>query len=164
MSYFIARGEGGVEFLPDGWDSLQQQGELFYETSATADLLSETAIADGLLFGPGESRSIGIPFLLRADADGDGAIDLVDFAIWRMYQGQQLTGPAFGDFDYSGLVDHEDFNILLQEMGNSTVYKFDATTAVPEPGALAPLSLGLAALFAGRSSSFGTFIWKRSIP
>jgi hypothetical protein len=162
LSYSITRSERGVALLPQGWDSFQEQGELFYETSATADLLSETAIADGLLFGPEQSRSIGIPFLLRSDADGDGRIDLVDFAIWKSNRKQLLTGPTFGDFNYDGVVDIEDFHILVQEMGNSAVYTFDATTAVPEPGTLATFSIGLAILFARRRSCFLMFARRRS--
>lgn len=158
MSYSITRGEGGVALLPQGWDSFQQQGKLFIETSATTDMLSEEAIADGLLFNPGASRSIGIPFLLRSDADGDSRIDLVDFAIWKRHRGQPLTGPAFGDFDYSGIVDLEDFHILVQEIGNSAVFTFDATTAVPEPGAIGTFSIGLAILFAKRRSRFFPFV------
>ncbi len=152
LSYSVTRGEGGVELLPEGWDSFQQQEELFYETSATAELLSEAAIADGLLFGPGQSRSIGIPFLLRSDADGDGRINLVDFAIWKSHRKQTLTGPAFGDFNYSGVVDFEDFHILVQEMGNSAAYAFEAATAVPESCALETFGIGLAILFDRRRS------------
>jgi hypothetical protein len=139
-----------VEFLPAEWDSFQRQGNLFAEISATVDLLSEVAAADGLLFSPGQSRSIGVPFVLRSDADGSGAIDLTDFAIWKSNQGQSLQGPSFGDFDWSGLVDLDDFESLLNEMGNSAVYTFEATTAVPEPSALILLSIGFATLFAVR--------------
>ena len=65
-SYSITRRDHGVELLPAGWDSFQLQGDLFSETSATADLLSEAAINGGLLFASGQIRSIGIPFNLRS--------------------------------------------------------------------------------------------------
>ena len=121
-SYSITRLDQGVELLPAGWDSFQRQGALFSETSAIADLLSEAAVNDGLLFSAGQSQSIGVPFGLRADADGDGTIDLTDFAIWKTHSGQPLFGPSVGDFD-----------ILLNEFGNSAVYTFDADTTIPEP-------------------------------
>jgi hypothetical protein len=136
MSYSITGGDQGVDLLPAGWDSFQSQGQSFLETSATVDLLAEAAVTGGLLFAPGQSRSIGVPFNLRADADGDGAIDLADFAIWKQHDGQLLQGPAFGDFDINGIVDLDDFNILSNELGNSAVYTFSATTTVPEPSSL----------------------------
>jgi PEP-CTERM motif-containing protein len=134
MSYSIARSESGVGLSPTGWNSFQRQGNLFLEASATVDLLSEGAVTDGLLFSAGQSRSIGLPFNLRSDADGNGRIDLTDFAIWKDHQGQSLQGPSFGDFDNSGVVDLDDFDILLTQMGTSAVFTFAATTtAVPEP-------------------------------
>jgi hypothetical protein len=142
-SYSIIRREPGVELLPAGWDSLHLQGNLFSETSATVDVLSEAAVADGLLFGPGQSRSIGVPFNLRADADGNGTIDLSDFVTWKSHQGQHLEGPGVGDFDSNGVVDLVDFELLLNEMGNSAVYTFAVIIAVPEPGASILLFLGL---------------------
>jgi hypothetical protein len=132
-SYSITRRDQGVELWPAGWHSFHLQGELFAETSATVDLLAEATVAAGLLIAPGQSRSIGVPFYLRADADANGAVDLTDFAIWKSHQGQSLQGPSVGDFDLNGVVDLDDFEILVNEMGNSAVYTFAATTAVSEP-------------------------------
>jgi hypothetical protein len=149
-SYSISRGAMGVELVPTQWDSLQVQGNPFAVDSATLDLLSEAALAEGLLFNPGQSRSIGLPFNLGADADGDGLIDLTDFSIWTNHRGQQLLGPSFGDFDYSGVVDGADFEFLLTGMGTSAVYTFAATTAIPEPETLVLVGVAIAALLAVR--------------
>jgi hypothetical protein len=146
VSYSITRTGIGVDLLPS-WSSLQSQGQPFSVTSATSNLLSETTTAaDGLVFGPGESKSLGIPFRLVSDATGEGVIDLSDFAIWKSHNGQQLYGPRFGDFDYSGIVDMTDCNFFLTEMGNSAIYTFSAT-AIPEPTAFALLGLAFGSEF-----------------
>jgi hypothetical protein len=115
------------------WDSLQSQGFSFAVQSATADHLSEVALSDGLLIGPGESQPIGLPFLLQADADGNGTVDLSDFSIWKSNRDKLLYGPSAGDFNLNGVVDLDDFDYFLTEMGTAAAYSFAATTVVPEP-------------------------------
>jgi hypothetical protein len=149
-SYSISRSGGGVELSP-AWGSLQSQGLSFAVTSQTAELLSEATTSGGLLFEPGQSKPIGVPFRLTADVDGNGNIDLSDFGIWKQNRGQSLYGPSAGDLDYNGSVDDVDFEFFLTEMGNSAVYAFSAMTVVPEPsvgGLLGLWPIGLAA--AGR--------------
>jgi hypothetical protein len=147
-SYSITRSDSGAALVPVDWDSYGSQGLAFTVTSATADQLAESVDNDGLWFDPGEKKPIGGPFLLRADANGDARVDLSDFGQWKQNQGLFLSGPGFGDFDYDGVVDSDDFDFLLSEMGNSAIYTFSATTAVPEPSAmqLIVMLLGLAAI------------------
>lgn len=75
------------------------------------------------------------------DSNGDGLVDLQDFAYLKAAFG---SGDVFADFDNNGVVDLEDFTILKENFGTSV--------AVPEPTALALLSAIGCCLVASRSA------------
>ena len=47
------------------------------------------------------------------DANGDGAVDGVDYVIWLNHYNKQTTGADKGDFDGNGIVDGPDYVIWL---------------------------------------------------
>jgi hypothetical protein len=63
------------------------------------------------------------------DADLNGVVDGLDFAIWNARKFSVGSGWCSGDFDANGLVDGQDFGIWNQHKASSV-----ATTAIPEPG------------------------------
>lgn len=69
-----------------------------------------------------------LAFLILGDANGDGKVDLADFAILKQNFGNGTTIQS-GDFNGDGKVDLEDFSILKKNFGNSEA------AAVPEPSA-----------------------------
>ncbi|MEM7681867.1 MAG: dockerin type I domain-containing protein [Planctomycetota bacterium] len=78
---------------------------------------------------------------LPGDANGDGAVDLLDFDVLAQNFGQPTAGGASaGDFNGDGVVDLLDFDLLSQNFGNSSPGN------VPEPASLALLLLGGAAV------------------
>lgn len=140
----------GVNLSPGAWVSLHSQGLSFAESSATSSQLSETTLADGLSLGPGESRSIGHPFVLdlAADANGNGSVDGLDFLFYQTQFGS--TGPggaSIGDFNGDQVVDAADGEIWAESVGSTASYTF-AATVVPEPSSTALMGIGLALLAA----------------
>jgi len=50
---------------------------------------------------------------IQGDANSDGSINLIDFAVWRLHNGQNLSGAINGDFNNSGQVDVADFTVWI---------------------------------------------------
>ncbi|NLF32260.1 MAG: hypothetical protein GX591_15400 [Planctomycetes bacterium] len=77
-------------------------------------------------YGAGSFDSIRLtlaavgPICNPGDADGDGDVDLDDFAILKDSYGTTTgTTCAMGDFNGDGAVDLDDFVILKQSFGNT---------------------------------------------
>jgi hypothetical protein len=77
----------------------------------------------------GITHALGLPmaanfvynfFVLTADANHDGHVDLLDFNILGQNFGQTGRDGSTGDFDYDGDVDLADFNILSARFGTSS--------------------------------------------
>ncbi len=85
------------------------------------------------------------PPLIPGDANGDGSVDLTDFAIVKDHFGTGTT-LAEGDFNGDLVVDLLDFSILKENFGQES-----PATPVPEPATLwLALAAGLVGSFARR--------------
>jgi PEP-CTERM motif len=80
---------------------------------------------------------------LLGDANGDGIVSDADYTIWADHYGQTGVARSMGDFNGSGSVTEADYTIWADNYGA-------AIGSVPEPAALALLSLGAAALLRWR--------------
>jgi hypothetical protein len=81
------------------------------------------------LSGSGITHALGEPmgadyvnnfFVLTADANHDGRVDLLDFNILSQNFGQTGRDGSTGDFDYDGDADLADFNLLSARFGTSS--------------------------------------------
>ncbi|MEM6750845.1 MAG: dockerin type I domain-containing protein, partial [Planctomycetota bacterium] len=102
---------------------------------------------------PLSTWALSIRSATGGDANGDGAIDLLDFdALAQNFGapgngGAAPNGPAEGDFNFDGVVDLLDFDLLAQNFGAS------APAAVPSPSSLAALVPAMAVAGAGSGAA-----------
>ena len=80
------------------------------------------------------------PDPLAGDYNGDGSVDLADYPVWRNALGTSL---AAADGDGDGEVDGDDYTIWKWSFGNSAGAGGAAGSIVPEPSAIALLSLSV---------------------
>ncbi len=85
--------------------------------------------------------SIGFGTTLPGDADGDGDVDAFDLGIWQTQFGEVGEGLS-ADFDRDDDVDGFDLGLWQSNFGTGT-----GNSAVPEPVSIAPMLIGLAALW-----------------
>jgi hypothetical protein len=83
---------------------------------------------------------------LPGDYNMNGIVDAPDYVVWRKHFGSQTNLAADGDL--SGTVDEADYDVWRSRFGNTasgtgTGATGSASAAVPEPGAVALLILGL---------------------
>ena len=83
---------------------------------------------------------------LPGDANGDGRVDINDLTIVLANYGQTGINWNEGDFNGDGRADINDLTIVLANYGRTVAAA--GMGAVPEPGALVLLALGLGALLA----------------
>jgi hypothetical protein len=83
---------------------------------------------------------------IPGDANGDGAVTDADYTIWADNYGATGATVAMGDFTGDGEVSDADYTVWADNYGAGT-------GMVPEPGAMAMLSLGAAALLRRRMST-----------
>jgi T5SS/PEP-CTERM-associated repeat protein len=88
---------------------------------------------------------------LPGDFNLDGTVDLLDLGVWKNCLGSGTTWTA-GDADYNGVVNLLDFDIWKANLNRSFVGDLASgsgtASAVPEPGSLAMLAVGLLGLLA----------------
>ena len=84
---------------------------------------------------------------IPGDANYDGKVDINDLTVVFAHYNQSGLGWGQGEFTGSGTVDINDLTIVLAHY-NQSVGASAAAEAVPEPGALALLTLGLTGLLA----------------
>jgi hypothetical protein len=105
------------------------------------------------LVGPGSGA-------VAPDFNGDGVVDLADFAIWQLHVGQ-MTGASVldGDADGDGDVDGNDFLKWQRNVGRpmpwtgSGAGSGSSVASVPEPASLMLLACGSLAVAFGRRRS-----------
>jgi hypothetical protein len=82
-----------------------------------------TILAGSVSSAAGDANFADMPtnfFVLTADANHDGHVDLLDFNILSQNFGQTGRDGSTGDFDYDGDCDLADFNILSAKFGANT--------------------------------------------
>ena len=88
----------------------------------------------------------GSAVILIGDADGSGAVDGVDLAVWQQHYdpiGIAVGGFGAGDFNADGKIDGGDLALWQQNYDPIGIGGMDGTETVPEPGTLALVSVGL---------------------
>jgi hypothetical protein len=91
------------------------------------------------------ANSVDLVVFLPGDYNGNGAVDAADYTVWRNSLGQFGVGLA-ADGDGNNRVDTDDYAFWKARYGNSagsSVAGAASQSVVPEPCALALLSLGL---------------------
>jgi beta-glucanase (GH16 family) len=78
-------------------------------------------------------QNVNLPH--TADADADGDVDGADFLLWQQKLGTpDPSGPADGDFNFDGVVDRADLNLLEEQRGaEGAATEQGAAAGVPEP-------------------------------
>ncbi len=112
-----------------------------------------TGTTEGSLGGPNAGGrdaflakyNVPVP-LTPGDANGDGHIDGYDYLVWAANFGDDPANdppgsPANGDYNNDGVVDGLDYIAWASNFGQGP----NDATAVPEPGALVLLLVGIAA-------------------
>jgi hypothetical protein len=89
-----------------------------------------------------------LPARHAGDANGDGAVDILDLN--KLLTNFDKSGMTWsqGDFDGNGVVDILDLNKVLTNFDKTFRASAAGITAIPEPGTLALLAAGLAGLLA----------------
>jgi hypothetical protein len=119
---------------------------------------STTAAATGLTLGWADSPTqVTVMATYAGDANLDGEVDGLDVDIWKLNVGTSGGDGmwALADFNYDGEVDGLDVDIWKLMVGSSMMFPSGglsgggmslSASIVPEPGTLALLAAGLAAL------------------
>jgi hypothetical protein len=86
------------------------------------------------------NNSSGNPYLV-SDGNLDGVVDGSDFILWNAHKFSLNPQFSQGDWNYDGVVDGSDFILW-----NAHKFNTSDVTAVPEPGTMTVLLVGLLAL------------------
>ncbi|ARN74803.1 dockerin type I domain-containing protein [Oceanicoccus sagamiensis] len=125
FSYSIS----GSNLSVAGWNSLSEQGYAFNQSQANSSQLAEIKTDNGLYISQGSYLSIGTPFGVIADTNGDGSVTFSDFLVLsENFETQTEQGAALGDFNGNGLVDFSDFELLSGQFGLELEYNFIANS------------------------------------
>jgi len=88
-----------------------ERGDLFYIQNLVAALSVSTSPSP-------TTPTPTVPSGKPGDANGDGKVDFIDYAIWRLHFGQTTTnGATDGDFNNSNFVDFVDYAIWRLNFG-----------------------------------------------
>lgn len=158
MQFVTSANDGGAWDQPGITSSLLTSpvGSALYCTLA---VVSNDA-GDGVhqLFSTFDGVPLGmtdvmVKYTYYGDADLSGYVDGNDVAQWINGYNTGLTGWQNGDFNNDGVVDMNDFNLMIQSIQNeSTSFSWNTGggSAVPEPGQLALLALAAPAMLTRR--------------
>ena len=83
------------------------------ETGFTGTDTFKWKVRDGLADSNIATVTINIA-VKPGDANGDGKVNIADYAIWLTNYNKNLSGPTFGDFNSNGKIDGIDFIIWLK--------------------------------------------------
>jgi len=144
MEYLIAPGDSGGGLFVDDGSGLKLAGIHSFGAAYDAainfdygDISGHTRVSAFNDWIDAIITSDLLPVL--GDANGDGLVNLADFSILKSNFG--TSGPSAADLNGDGLVDLQDFTILKSQF-NSSPASEQSGAAVPEPSAVALLSLG----------------------
>ena len=98
--------------------------------------------------GTDTDRSFLLTPALPGDANLDGKVDINDLTIVLAHYGQTGMTWAHGEFTGDGTVDINDLTIVLAHYDQTAGSSAGGLAAVPEPGAIALLTAGMAGLLA----------------
>lgn len=140
----VSLGEPGTSFEPVFGDVF----EILQFGEAGGDFVSYDlpALPDGTAWQAENLIRNGRLYVISSvpgDADGDGAVNLIDFNILKSNFGRGDSDWFHGDFDADGTAALSDFNILKANFGAT-----GQASAVPEPSAIVLLGTALMALAA----------------
>jgi hypothetical protein len=105
-----------------------------------------------------DTNNVLVKVTWGGDTDLDGDVDADDQTQWIDGFNHVGTGWEFGDFDWDGDVDADDQTVWLDgytktnTVGPMAPGELDGAGAIPEPGTLVLVGLGLAALLGRRRS------------
>lgn len=89
---------------------------------------------------PGEAIDAGETGSLAGDYNGDGGVDVNDYAEWKLQFGDIVAVPGIGaDGNRDGIVDAADYTVWRDNLGSSGP---SLGNAAPEPVSLGMLALG----------------------
>ncbi len=81
------------------------------------------------------------------DYNGDGAVNLADYTVWRDSLGMSVENGAGADGSGNGVIDTDDYDVWKTQLGQSSGQLAGLSASVPEPAsaAVALLALGFVA-------------------
>ena len=123
--------DGGTEGVIDFSKALPNEARYVVRVSGVTDLSGNALAGDN-------DRAMSA---LMGDANGDGIVDVADYAIWFNNYGE--TRPGGADLDGTGTVDVADYGIWFNNYGAS------CTQALPQAGGTSPAIQGAALVSGG---------------
>lgn len=198
-NYNVRSSSGSLDFA-DGdpnvtWNSLEDQGANggnWFEANASANLIAELLVDGGLTLAPNDSIALGsawdptgqqdlsfsFAILENASGDfnGDGAVNLADYTVWRDNLGATEDGDVLNGNGTGGIVDGDDYQLWKSNFGSTNsggspgllagkvlyeslplgAISTVSAAAVPEPTSCVLLSLMVGGMFVSARSCRGT--------